>query len=125
MRVARLATELHRFHSTGLSFAAPGALARGGGEKRSGVQPEPHPGKKGRILRIYRNKPLFINNLHEPTSAPSKESNILNTVVVQFMAEVKLMWAAALLTLLAVLIAAAVAAAREVESEPRPPFGCC
>ena len=30
MRVARLATELHRFHSTGLSFAAAGALARGG-----------------------------------------------------------------------------------------------
>jgi len=35
------------------------------------------------------------------------------------------MWAAALLTLVAVLIAAAVAAAREVEGEPRPPFGCC
>ena len=35
------------------------------------------------------------------------------------------MWAAALFTLVIVLIAAALAASREVEGEPRPPFGCC
>jgi len=40
------------------------------------------------------------------------------------MAEVKLMWAA-VLSGVAVLIAAAVAVAREVEQESRRPFGCC
>ncbi len=35
------------------------------------------------------------------------------------------MWAAALLSGIAVLVAAAVAAAREVEDDFRRPFGCC
>lgn len=35
------------------------------------------------------------------------------------------MWAAALLSGIAVLVAAAVAAAREVENDFRRPFGCC
>jgi hypothetical protein len=61
--------------------------------------------------------------LTRPTPWRARESNFL-TRESSFEVEEKFMWAA-VLSGVAVLIAAAVAAAREVENDFRRPFGCC